>query len=195
MSEWRDIPGFDGYQASDDGCVRRNFVGRHGHPAKVLRPAVESNGYLSVGIRRVGIARKTYAVHRLVCAAFHGPPPTSEYQVAHSDGSRTNNAPSNLRWATGKENAGDRRVHGNQRFGEAVNTAKLKPSDIPLVFKLANGGMYQRDIAARFGVHQRQIFNILHKHTWKHISVPLGLTRLEAATPLFGKAHAVEGAA
>ena len=47
---------------------------------------------------------KNYKVHRLICEAFHGPAPDGKPIVIHLDEDATNNAPSNLRWGTQKEN-------------------------------------------------------------------------------------------
>ena len=44
-------------------------------------------------------------VHRIVCVAFHGPPPTDQHVVDHIDTNRANNRPENLRWLTRLENA------------------------------------------------------------------------------------------
>lgn len=47
---------------------------------------------------------RNYKVHRLICEAFHGPPPTPRSVVIHLDEDATNNRPENLRWGTQKEN-------------------------------------------------------------------------------------------
>ncbi len=44
-------------------------------------------------------------VHRIVCVAFHGSPPTDQHVVDHIDTNRANNRPENLRWLTRLENA------------------------------------------------------------------------------------------
>jgi hypothetical protein len=43
-------------------------------------------------------------VHRLVCEAFHGPPPFPNAVVIHLDENALNNRPENLKWGTQKEN-------------------------------------------------------------------------------------------
>ncbi|KZK91845.1 hypothetical protein PsAD46_01372 [Pseudovibrio sp. Ad46] len=43
-------------------------------------------------------------VHRIVCCAFHGAPPTKNHVVDHIDTNRANNRPENLRWVTRLEN-------------------------------------------------------------------------------------------
>lgn len=47
---------------------------------------------------------RNYKIHRLVCEAFHGPPPFHGAVVIHCDENALNNRPSNLRWGTQKEN-------------------------------------------------------------------------------------------
>lgn len=47
--------------------------------------------------------KKTYKVHRLVCEAFHGPPPDGA-DTLHLDENPANNRPENLKWGTRKEN-------------------------------------------------------------------------------------------
>jgi hypothetical protein len=46
----------------------------------------------------------TKKVHRLVCEAFNGPPPSPGLDCEHIDENPRNNRPENLRWATRKEN-------------------------------------------------------------------------------------------
>jgi len=53
------------------------------------------------GVRYRG---KNYKIHRLVCEAFHGPPPFAGAVVIHVDEDALNNCPENLKWGTQKEN-------------------------------------------------------------------------------------------
>ena len=43
-------------------------------------------------------------IHRIVCVAFHGEPPSDRHVVDHIDTNRANNRPENLRWVTRLEN-------------------------------------------------------------------------------------------
>jgi hypothetical protein len=52
----------------------------------------------------VSIKFGSMKVHRLVCEAFHGPPPFEKAVVIHIDENALNNRPENLRWGTQKEN-------------------------------------------------------------------------------------------
>jgi len=59
-----------------------------------------ANGYCDVGV-----CGKNYKLHRLICTAWHGPPPTPEHtETNHKDGDASNNQPDNLRWTTRAEN-------------------------------------------------------------------------------------------
>jgi hypothetical protein len=64
---WRPVPGFDRYEVSDRGRVRR--IG-----GRVLRPHFVRGGYAAVGLRRGGETHKKL-VDRLVADAFGGLPP------------------------------------------------------------------------------------------------------------------------
>ncbi|UTH45302.1 HNH endonuclease signature motif containing protein [Loktanella salsilacus] len=44
-------------------------------------------------------------IHRIVCSAFNGLPPSNQHVVDHIDTNRANNRPENLRWLTRLENA------------------------------------------------------------------------------------------
>lgn len=122
MTEWRDIPGYEGrYQASDDGQIRsvhRTYLNSLGRrrvtPSRVLAGANDKRGYLVVALYKDATTRVTCRVHQCVCLAFHGLRPFPEAHVRHLDGNSYNNAAANLRWGTPSENQFDRLVHGTQ---------------------------------------------------------------------------------
>lgn len=187
MAEWRAIPGFPDYEASSEGAIRRRTAPKRNR----LYPITgfcDPRGYIMVGIKNAVGQLKNVQVHKLVCLAFHGLPPSPAHQVAHNDGSRGNNSSLNLRWATPKENTADKILHGTSQRGEKNPIAKLSEAAIPEIFRLANAGEMQRSIARRYGVHQRQIFNVLHKRTWAHVSEAQCL-QYARSTPLFADAR------
>lgn len=104
--EWRPIPGFSGYEASDQGRVRTR-----GQRPRVLKQRVSRMGYLNVSVRRDGGSQAGQNVHVLVAAAFHGPRPAG-LVTRHLDGVQTNNIPSNLAYGTQSENILDAVRHG-----------------------------------------------------------------------------------
>lgn len=85
----------------------------------VTRGTPAGSGYLNVWLK----GRREY-VHRLVCEAFNGPPPTPEHQVNHKNFNTRDNRPENLEWVTSEENAAhrDQRPRKRKASAEAVKT-------------------------------------------------------------------------
>lgn len=83
----------------------------------------EKHGY-KFAVLHVNGKLKWIGVHRLVCAAFHGAPPTSNHEPDHINGDRSDNRPSNLEWVTHKENI--RRARSKPVRGVAANGAVIQ---------------------------------------------------------------------
>lgn len=81
---------------------------------QVKFPLVKKEPYWTFGRRRVkkyGYAvfmaaykSRQYIVARLICEAFHGPPPFYRAHAMHGDEDSGNNFPANLKWGTSKQN-------------------------------------------------------------------------------------------
>lgn len=163
---WRDIPGFDDYEASSLGRVRTK--------PKILKPWFnKQSGYLQIGLGR----RFKGPVHRVVCLAFHGAPPDEEKRlVAHGDGDRLNNKSDNLRWASHRENMMDAIAHGTTPLAqyrgispkrERHHQAKLTEADVAEILRLGATTIKRQEIAKRFGVDRNQIWRILTGRNWR----------------------------
>jgi DNA-binding CsgD family transcriptional regulator len=105
---------------------------------------------------RVTIGDVDFRVNRLVCAAFHGRPPTPKHEAAHRDGKKRNNSARNLLWKTSGENERDKLQHGTYRRGIRKAGAdhplsKLTEAQRRQV-RIAIG--LQREIAVKFGITQ-----------------------------------------
>ena len=111
--EWKKVPSVPGILASSWGRVQLIPVPyvmtngavrvpktkpRYGSETKASKTARHT--YYGLQSRRYGNLK----VHRLVCEAFHGPPPHKNSVVIHIDENALNNRPENLRWGTQKEN-------------------------------------------------------------------------------------------
>lgn len=99
---WAPAP-VDGYSVSSEGDVRRDAGGRGTWAGRILDGWTSGNGYQYVELYQDG-ERSTWPVHRLVCWAWHGPPPTDSHDVDHLDGDIRHNHPGNLEWVTRSEN-------------------------------------------------------------------------------------------
>ena len=166
MEIWNLHPRFPSYAVSSEGRVRRvepDIKGRlRGRP---LTPWKKSNGYLSVVLALTGGPQAHY-VHRLVCEAFHGPAPEGKTDVAHSDGTRTNNAPGNLRWASRKENMRDALGHGTVARGVRIKNSVLDDEQVRLIRSDCRS---QREISEVFGVSQSLISMVKNRKIWTHV--------------------------
>lgn len=92
--EWIDVKGFEQYQVSNLGRVRRT---------KVLKPRMSGGGYYVVSLCVDGKAKNHY-IHQLVAFNFIQKPEGSYIVVNHIDGVKTNNNLSNLEWTTQSKN-------------------------------------------------------------------------------------------
>lgn len=154
---FKPIPEWEGlYAAGTDGRIYRTDRGE----PEPLQGSPSDRGYLCVSLSRG--ERVTKAVHRLVCEAFYGPPPSDDMQVRHMDGDRTNNAPSNLDWGTQADNWTDRKAHG-RGMAEAHHAAKLTTG---MVEAIRASRLSQRALAREYGVSQSTIWEARHGTTW-----------------------------
>lgn len=174
-AEWRTIPGWPEYSVSEDGHVRRIMCGRGARVGKFRKVWRNSkNKYLCVDLWR---NNRGYAIpiHRLVALAFLGTPPSKDHVVAHCDGSRDNNHPWNLRWATQKENVSDTFLHGTHNRGARNGQAKLDEDRVLHILSLAAQGMPRRDLAQAFGVRRQTIDDVINGRRWRHVDSELRL--------------------
>jgi hypothetical protein len=63
-----------------------------------------------------------------------------------------------------------RRLQG--AYGQSQST-KLLPTDIPLIFQLADGGLTPVEIGAKFNADSRTIRDVLNGVTWKNVDVTM----------------------
>lgn len=113
MEEWRPVPGHPLLEASSLGRVRSiPYIVPQPNGGERIRQMAPTHGVVSRAhkgsshrYRKVLFRRVNYKVHKLVCLAFHGPPPAPKgYGVLHGDEDGLNNLPGNLSWGTQKEN-------------------------------------------------------------------------------------------
>lgn len=105
--EWRPAS-VAGYEVSSLGRVRT----LRGPWPVVMKLQRGNRGHSWAGLVNAEGRQVTRFVHRMVCEAWHGPPPTPKHQAAHGDCDKENNRPENLRWATQAENLADCKRNG-----------------------------------------------------------------------------------
>lgn len=92
MEQWKTIDGYEPYEVSNIGNIRRD--------GKLLKGRPTKNGYLVVALS-INSKYKNHYVHRLVASAFLD---KVGRVVNHLDGIKSNNNVSNLEWTTYSKN-------------------------------------------------------------------------------------------
>jgi hypothetical protein len=95
---WAWVDGWDAYQISSLGRVRRHY--KNG-TARILKPS-STRGYAHISLSKNDV-KTNRRIARLVAEAFI-PNPLNKPQVNHKDGNKANDWVCNLEWATGSEN-------------------------------------------------------------------------------------------
>ena len=152
----------DDYRAGSDGKIysRTHYAG-FGRKVRVdwyaLTGHSSGKGYLIVSLCHNN-RKVTKSVHRLVCMAFHGMPPTPSHQTRHLNGDKRDNRPENLAWGSQAENWNDRRGHGTATVGEKHPASKLSDEDREHIRYAVTTGLCSQGHAARvLGMSQSAI--------------------------------------
>ena len=145
MEIWKTIQDYGGlYQVSNTGKVRD----LKNHIKSVYK---NNKGYVCLSLYYNG---KTYhpTVHRLVAKAFI-PNPNNYEQVNHKDCNKENNSVENLEWCNQRYNYNE----GMRTFQYSKNEehyfAKLKNSDIPIIYELYKLGFTRATVAKIFSIN------------------------------------------
>lgn len=88
---------YPGYVFHEDGRI---FSQRNN---KFLVVFVHPLGYQILRLKHANGKIVNAKVHRLICTAFHGPPPSDQHTPDHINRIRADNRSSNLRWASKRE--------------------------------------------------------------------------------------------
>lgn len=145
--EWRPIPGFPGYEASNLGRVRSLKRG-----IRVLREGY-LRGYAQVSISINGV-HMSPRVHRLVLLAFQGEPDDPSLHGCHADNDPGNNHIDNLRWDTPAGNAADTRRDGRHRCSKKTRCTNGHEFTVENTFIDTNG--HRRCLACRRAYDRRR---------------------------------------
>ena len=172
---WRPVAGFEGYyEVSDHGRVRsldRTITTSHGrkrfYRGQIRAYGVLPSGYYQVPLIRHNIQHMRY-VHRLVLESFVCPCPSGT-EACHSDGNRSNNRLSNLRWDTHTENEQDKVLHKTIVRGEKGYNARLTEAIVIEMRAAYASGVKQMEIARQYDLDIKLVHKIIRRQRWKHI--------------------------
>lgn len=114
MATWKSIPGYEGYEVSDQGQIRsikRKLKNGHRWKGRILKTPPDGKGYAQVMLGK----NKKFKVHYLVLLVFRGRRQNKRMEARHLDGKKMNNRLSNLRYGSRSDNAVDRERHRRER--------------------------------------------------------------------------------
>lgn len=180
VEQWKEIPGFPGYEISDHGQVRSYWrrssrgYGKGGMfvreiiPQINLKQSLDKDGYLRVSIRTPDGKGNILRIHRVVLQVFEGPC-LPKHEACHNDGNRTNNIITNLRWDSRFNNHCDRYKHGTAPIGINNGAAKLDESQVKEIRILHSLGYLNTEIASLYELTPRAIGLIVLRKTWPHV--------------------------
>ena len=171
--EWKVVPGFSRYQASNFGRVRSlNY--KNSGLIKVVSPSLSKDGYLKSMFQRDNKTYITRPIHFMVACAWHGVKKC--LTIDHVDGNKQNNYSSNLEWVTRSENCLRSFQTGCQqaKVGELNGMSKLTREQIDYVRdRKEKGGRFwgRNEIAKELGISPKHLQRIVNKpdQTWYNV--------------------------
>jgi hypothetical protein len=160
------IPGFPGYEITDDGRV----WSCNGGLGRFLRPdRNRRSGHLRVTLSCCG---KTYRrfVHRLVLEVFIGPCPDGMEACHGPDPDPANNNVENLRWDTSASNHREAVQQGRHPRGEQHGRTKLTSRQVrQMIYTYRTGLFSMREIAAQYGIGASTVHRIIAGKVWGRV--------------------------
>ena len=160
---WKDVPEYEGlYRVSNLGRVKSLWFGKE----RILKPRDNGWGYMQVGLYKEGYVKKL-KVHRLMMLTFVG---SSNLQVNHINGLKTDNRLENLEYCTASQNQIHAYKNGLKKVlkGEKNGQSKLTKACVERI-KYGHQGMMQKEVARIYGITQSQVSRIRSGRLWKHV--------------------------
>jgi hypothetical protein len=171
---WKVALGFDCYEVSDSGRVRRAKPGVNCQVGHVLSGYFDKDGYHCILLQRTGAKPKHTKVHRLVVAACLGAIPDG-MQVNHKNGNKADNRSANLEVVSPSGNT----LHGFRSLGRKQHSVRAKGSKhgnailtedaVRAIRRRYKSGETQVALAANFKTNQTNISKIVNRTAWSHV--------------------------
>jgi DNA-binding transcriptional regulator YiaG len=155
MESWQPIPGYEKYEVSSMGNVRRGSR------------ALAFNWHR--GYARVFVRDRMRRVNVLVAAAFIGPRPPGLH-AAHLNGVRSDNRAENIAYVTPAENEEHKKRHGTYDNRGSSLGAPQKLTAANVKFIREQTGFTAVELARHFKVRPATIREVRRRITWKSVA-------------------------
>jgi hypothetical protein len=160
MEVWKKIKGFENYEVSNYGNIRRMYLKGY----KYRKPVIQK-GYCSINFVLNKTGFKKIQIHRLVAEAFIENNENKKC-INHINGIKNDNRVDNLEWCTHSENE----KHSFGVLGKISNgiiKRKIPLDEIEKIKILYNSGMTQKKIAILYNVNQSTISYLVNNKTYQ----------------------------
>ena len=159
MEVWKNIKGFENYEVSNQGRIRRKYLKGYKY-----RKPVYQHGYCSVTFSFDKRYFKKFQIHRLVAEAFIENK-NNKKCVNHINGKKDDNRVENLEWCTYSENE----KHSYNVLGKKTNgilSRKIPLKDIEKIKNLYKSGTTQTQIAKNYKVSKGAISQLINNKSY-----------------------------
>ncbi len=176
VEQWKAIPGYPGYEVSDQGRVRSYWKRRGGWSTgfvssiedtpRILKMQKKSAGYWMVELRRgEGGKRQVFTVIRLVLMAFVRLPEPGEMALHKDTPDKSDSRLCNLQWGWRSENNGADIVRHKGKHP----CSSFTPDDVREIRRRLATGEVHREIAADYDVDPSTITAISRRKNHAYI--------------------------
>lgn len=160
---WKQIPGFEIYEISNHGRVRRVKEGE----IIITEFRLNEYGYPVRSIRHTETRKvTTVKLHRWVAKLFV-PNPNNHKTVNHIDGDKLNNRADNLEWVSLQDNI-QHAIDNNLR--KRSHRQVLTENEVREIRKLYNTtNLTQKELGKLYNVNQMSIYSLVRYNSWFNI--------------------------
>jgi len=173
MEEWRLIPGYSLYEASNRGRIRTYRTQR-------IRTPVNLRGYLCMQLKDDNRKLRTRGVHCFIAETFLGVRPPGKDTINHKNFDRSDNRPENLEFMSSSENMKHARTAG--RYPKVTNPTgyngdasrkgmshtRVKITD-DIVRMIRVSAKSDSELAKELKLSSRHVNDIRRRKYWGHI--------------------------
>lgn len=170
---WKRIPNYSKYEASNLGNIK-TFNWKNTGQERIMKPALDPNGYYRTVLIRDDGKYATVKVHRIICQTFLENP-DEKPAVNHKNFIRNDNRLENLEWCSFKENTvhsfqGDRRKYkGGSSCSSLTDEQVIEIRKNYQYGKKTKSGKTKKEIAEEYGTTFSVIKNIVQNQNYKHL--------------------------